>query len=616
MYLKPVLLASVLAFLPPLAVRAEDAPAADLFSGTAASKRPDLGAKAADGAAKPTSGTPFVLERAKPAADDPAPNATAPSKEIDISALRYYVSQNDLSRVSAEIRLIRAKHPNWEPPADLFTEVHNSVDEQPLWDLFAKHDLVGLKAAIDDLHQSKPDWQPSSDLTQKLAMAEAHDALVEASDSQRWADVVDIATDNRALLTCADIDALWRTAEALVRLNDEPRAVEAYRYALTNCNKAPDRLATVQKANLLLQTPGAMDQLLALGRRGRDGHNEFESIRTDSLRRLIGDAAAGKADAQPTPRDVEALEAAYATTHLPADAQLLGWFNYARKDFPKAETWFRAGMSSKPDAKSAEGLVLALREQGKLQDALDVAVKNRDLDAPNRKVFIELSSAILLDTKATVSLKPDQISAFTQAVETAQSADGAQAYGWRLYNTLDIAGAETWFNKSMGWKPNEDAAVGLMICAKRLKHDRDYADLVAKYRGQFTRVAQLEEALRPHGGRTGGASPQGRSRVAARRGRTHVADGGGNGWDRDADAIVTTFKAGQYDQALAMLDARKGKRAEPSGLSIVRGWAQYHRGDWSGAQQTFSALQQRDPSHDTETGLRVIQQGYMPPSFR
>ena len=65
-----------------------------------------------------------------------------------------------------------------------------------------------------------------------------------------------------------------------------------------------------------------------------------------------------------------------------------------------------------------------------------------------------------------------------------------------------------------------------------------------------------------------------------------------------------------------MLDARKAAKAEPHGLSVIRGWAQYHRGDWTAAQQTFGALKQSAQSSDADTGLRVIQQGMMPPVFR
>ncbi len=614
MSMKAVLLAGVMT-LGTVHAMADDLPGSPppFKFGEAASKPSTgvFGPAASAAALKPAaSGGPFVIERANVSPQDGTSPDAAASKEVDISALRYYASQNDLARVAAEIRLLRSKHPNWEPPADLFSEVRSSVDEQPLWDLFAKHDLAGLKAAVEQIRADKPDWQPSSELMQKVQLAEAHDALVEASDAQRWSDVVDLAADNKALLACADVDALWRTAEALVHVDDEPRAIDAYRYVLANCSKPQERLATVQKASALLTTPGAVDALLGLGRRGRDGRNEFESVRLDALRRAIGEAAAGKGTTPPSAKDVEALEAAYRASKSLADAQLLGWFYYAQKNFPVAETWFRAGLGSRPEPKAAEGLVLALREQGKLQEAETTAMLDRDLAPANRQAFIQISSGILVSPTPTVTLTPEQVAAFTQAVDTEKSAEGAQALGWHLYEAKNVAEADAWFGKSMAWMPSENAAVGLMITAKRLAHNQAYADLVAKYRTQYPKVAELEGAFRSHGG-----GPARGTRVATRgRGSRHAAPG--EAWDAGADAIVATFKAGQYDQALAMLNTRGARRAEPHGLTMVRGWAQYHRGDWAGAQQTFATLQTKAPSTDAANGLRVIQQGYLPPNLR
>ena len=61
--------------------------------------------------------------------------------------------------------------------------------------------------------------------TNKIALTEARDTLLGASDSQQWGAVLDAAASNKMLMTCGEIDALWRTAEALVRSGDEARAL-------------------------------------------------------------------------------------------------------------------------------------------------------------------------------------------------------------------------------------------------------------------------------------------------------------------------------------------------------------------------------------------------------
>ena len=92
--------------------------------------------------------------------------------------------------------------------------------------------------------------------------------------------------------------------------------------------------------------------------------------------------------------------------------------------------------------------------------------------------------------------------------------------------------------------------------------------------------------------------------------------GSGDGWDRSADDIIKTYNAGQYDTAMAILEQRRQRHAEPRGLSVIRGWAIYHRGDWEGAKQVFSGLDSGSYSRERQEGLRVIQEAYTPPHVR
>ncbi len=564
---------------------------------------------------------PFALDVPKPAAPAADGQPTNGPASVDESALRYFASQNDLGRVAAEIRLLRSKHPDWEPPQDLFADARGAVDEQPLWDLFARHDLDGLRAKIEGIRTDKPDWQPSSDLARKLALAEAHDALVKASDAKRWGDVIDVASGNKMLLTCGDVDALWRTAEALAHVGDEARATEAYRYVLATCTPADTRLATVQKASLVLGAPGALDSLLQMGKRRPDGRGEFEQVRLDLLRRKIGAVADGISSVQPTQTELDAVAANAAGPEGQADAQLLGWYAYARKDFAGAQKWFQASLADGPNGKAAEGLVLAFRDGGNGDQARRLAIQYGGLDQLNRKLMIETLSAALTDPKSAAPTD-DELAAFKQAIDDEKSPDGAQSLGWHLYKVNDLVGAESWFRKSADWKPNESAAIGLIVTARRLHHDRDYAELVARYRGAYPKIAELEALMRsrptwsrpkwvmvrsPHGSRPV------RVAVHARRGRINNTSGA---WDASADQIVKTYEAGQYDTAMTLLEQRRQRRAEPRGLSVIRGWALYHKGDWESAKQVFSSLDGGSPSAEKQEGLRAIQMGYTNPRYR
>ena len=556
-------------------------------------------------AASPEPAQPWAFTLPKPPAPASDGAATGHANEIDISALRYFASQNDLARVAAEIRLLRAEHPGWEPPQDLFSQTKNGEAEKPLWELFAKHDYAGVRAAIAEMQQNNPDWQPSSDLAGKLDLAEANDKLVQASDAQQWGAVIDIAAANKMLLTCADVDALWRTAEALARTDDEPRAVEAYRYILTTCAKPEERLATVQKASQLLKSPEELDELMRLGKRLPSGKSEFDSVRFDLIRQKVGDAAGGKAGAEPSQGELDALAAHARAARDLDDQQLLGWYNYARKDYVQAESWFRMALQPGPNAKAAEGLVLTLRAADKLPEAQRLAVQYAPLDHLNRKLMVEVFSAILNDPKSE-PLSADDLTTFTKAIEEERSADGAQVYGWRLYNANDLAGAESWFRKSAEWQSNESAAIGLVVTAKRLNRARDYADLVAKYRATYPKINEFDSMMRAS---YAPARPAYSRRLAAATG-----DGG---WDKNADAIVKMLRGGDYDQTLTMLDERKQRgRLEPVGLSLVRAWAMYHKGDWEGAKKVFAGAEAKGHAREAEEGLSMIQRGYLPPWLR
>ena len=607
----------------PAAAQAGAAPAA-LFGDTVRSAEPKRDRSSGSSKASPplaSSATPFVLNAPKPVSPSADDDGGTRPAEVDLSALRYFAAQNDLGRVAAEIRLLRAKHPDWEPPQDLFSEGGSGVDEQPLWDLLARRDFAAVQAKMDDIRRDKPDWQPTNDFSGKLALAGAHETLSKASDAHQWGTVIETASGNPALLTCGDVDALWRTAEALVRTGDEPRAVAAYRYVLSNCMAADARLATVQKASLLLTSPESLDGLLQLGHRLANGSGEFDQVRLDRLRGKIGNATSDAGSAQPTPEEIAAVTASAAGPTGQADAQLLGWYTRSRKDYAGAEKWFRAALAAGPNAKAAEGLVLTLRDAGNSPEATKLAFQYASLDPLNRKLMVEVAAAGLSDPKA-VPLTRDELATVMAAADASRSSDGAQALGWSLYKANDIAGAEGWFRKSAEWQSNESAAVGLVVAARRLHHDGDYTARLAEYRTTYPRVAELETLMRSRP-----AAHEARRVVAASHRATgkmvRVASAGhrtatvaGGAWDKTADEIVKSNDAGDYDTAIKMLEQRRQNRVEPRGLSVVRAWALYHKGDWEGAKQVFSKLDGGAYSQERMEGLRVITQGYTNPRYR
>jgi cellulose synthase operon protein C len=96
---------------------------------------------------------------------------------VDETALREYARQKRTDRVEMETRRIELLHPDWKPPADLWTARAGGPDEAPLWELFESGDLVRLHKAIAARQAAEPDWQPSDDLLDKIKTSELRAAI-------------------------------------------------------------------------------------------------------------------------------------------------------------------------------------------------------------------------------------------------------------------------------------------------------------------------------------------------------------------------------------------------------------------------------------------------------
>ena len=151
-----------------------------------------------------------------------------------------------------------------------------------------------VRKAISDRKTREPDWQIPEDLLDRLAIAEAREKLVNASGIKQYDTVIRVASSNPAMLTCGDVDVLWRVAEAFAETDRKSRAVDTYLYILGNCEKPAERFATMQKAMVVL--PRADLDLLLATERTENGKPEFEPIRGEIARRAIVEAEADPTD--------------------------------------------------------------------------------------------------------------------------------------------------------------------------------------------------------------------------------------------------------------------------------------------------------------------------------
>ena len=259
----------------------------------------------------------------------------ATASAVDESALRYFASQGDTARLEAEISRLKALYPDWSPPKDPLAIPQNEDKQlETMWQLYSQARYSEVRKAIADRRVADPAWQPPADLIDRLTVAESRMRLINASDVKQYETVVRIAADTPSLLTCSEVDVLWRVAEAFFRTGKTQRATDAYTYILSNCENAGERLATIQKAADLLPAR-TLEDLLAKERAAPDGKPEFDAIRDDLSRRFVAEADADSKVTVP-PQYLSRLERLAETGGLASDALLLGWYHLPRGNMEAA----------------------------------------------------------------------------------------------------------------------------------------------------------------------------------------------------------------------------------------------------------------------------------------
>jgi len=426
-------------------------------------------------------------------AQTPAPVAApvAPAA-VDESALRYFASRGDTARLQAEISRLRALYPNWSPPSNPLAGAQNADPQlESMWQLYAQARFPDVRKAIADRQAKEPGWQPPADLLERLKVAEARGQLVVDSDGKRFDSVVKIAAENPSLLTCSEVDVLWRVAEALASTDKASRARDAYLYVLNNCSNTDERLATVQKAAALL--PAAMiDDLLSREKTGPDGQPEFEKIRDDIGRRLVGE---GNGDAKfVVPASyLFRLEKVATTNNSASDALLLGWYYYRRENVAVAEQWFRRAWTREDSASASQGLALVLIGRKVPAEAEAVIYRWRDASDDAKAVYLA-AAANLLAIDPPVEIDATVLQRMAPVVLAAKDAAAAQQFGWYARAFGQPKTAAEWFQLALTWKTDDEpSAYGLALSQNDLKNTRAVAELQRLWGPRSERIRTLGE---------------------------------------------------------------------------------------------------------------------------
>lgn len=422
--------------------------------------------------------------------------ATKPAHPVvDESALRYFATRGDTVRLQAEISRLRALYPGWEPPADPLA-IADGGDPQldAMWKLYSEGRYDDVTKAIADRQKNEPDWSPPTELVDSMRLATTRRLLVQASDAHQNDRVVDLASQAPQLLTCSEVDILWRVGEAFAKTNRPDRARDAYSYILQNCHNPQERLATIQKASLVLDIPH-LDGLMKLEQTGTDGKPEFDAIRTDIARSLVSRGGTDPKAVVPQDYVTRLAEDARATGSA-ADSLLLGWYFYRRNQLDQAQDWFRRSFDKEPAAIAAQGLALTQVAVGDPQSAENTLYRFRDATDETKAAYLS-AVANLLAQDPPKAIDNAVLARMATPVVEARNTAAAEQFGWYARALQQMQTAADWFGLILSWDASyEPAAYGLALSLDALGDRAGVARIQAVWGQRSERIAHLRDPKR------------------------------------------------------------------------------------------------------------------------
>jgi hypothetical protein len=455
--------------------------------------------KPASSAASSDLGSETLVQAAPPTAPGPGDAAGAPTPagaapQVDESALRYFATRGDTARLQAEIARLRALYPNWQPPADpLAVPPLRDAQLETMWRLYAEGRYAEVRRAVAERQSSEQAWQPPADLLERLDVAEARVRLINASNLKQYDTVVNVGAGTPSLLSCAEVDVLWRVAEAFIRTNRTARGQAAYSFILKNCENPQERQATIQRAALLLSY-AEVQPLLALEQTSADGVKEFDPIRDDLARAFVAEANR-RPEIVLDPIYIERLQRLAQADTTGGDSMLLGWYQLRHDNMTDAEKWFRASRDKANTASASQGLALTLIARNASSEAEEVMFRWKDESEDSNSTYLA-ATANLLAGDPPPTIQAPVLQRVAAEVTKKRYVPTAQQFGWyaRAYNQPEAA--IRWFQTALSWKADDEpSAYGLALTQQQLNNRTAVDDLRRNWSGKSERIANLGLAV-------------------------------------------------------------------------------------------------------------------------
>ncbi|MDT6942123.1 cellulose synthase [Brucella pseudogrignonensis] len=419
------------------------------------------------------------------------------TSDVDESALRYFATRGDKVRMQAEITRLKSLHPDWVPPEDPTAPAKvsdNKLDE--LWLLYSKGEYSALRKAIASRKSSEPDWVVPDDLLKALDQSENRERLINASNNAQYEMVINLAAGSPEMLTCNEVDILWRLSEAFAKVDKGNRALDGYLYIINNCSDPNVRTGTIQKA-LTNLSYDEMQKLLEVERRSPDGQREFAGLEKDIARHFVGLAALDK-DLVIDPSNISALENIPDSETLGSDAEMLGWY-YMRRDEPtKAEKWFDLANKKQATVTSAQGMALVLNARKDYSAAEDLMYPWHDKSPDATLVYFD-SAANLLSSdppnRMPETISPQVLTRIANATVAEKNITTAEQLGWYARAMQQDLTAVQWFQTALSWDPsNEPAAYGLALGLLSIDDENQLRQVKQNWNSKSARIREVGDS--------------------------------------------------------------------------------------------------------------------------
>lgn len=139
-------------------------------------------------------------------------------------------------------------------------------------------------------------------------------------------------------------------------------------------------------------------------------------------------------------------------------ATAMGWRGLRDSRPSAAVDWFHDSIAwsgdNKGDIKTIEGLVLALKNAGRLPEAEDASFAHIAESAQLRDAYRSIMVAQLVTPALADLVTTDRLDRFAALVEAEHLAEGAQAIGWYRLQDHGCGYGTEWFRKAIDWSPD------------------------------------------------------------------------------------------------------------------------------------------------------------------